>query len=306
MKTYIHSYATISRVDSFENGIVSGESITVHPETVHPNYREYITPALIRRMSPVVKMGVTAGLKCIQEYSGELGGIVVGTDLGCLRDTEKFLGTVVKHEGLAISPTAFIQSTHNTVAGQIALTIGNNGYNMTHSQQGISFECALLDAQLLSFETNLPTLVGACEENIPFLGEMANEFGLENTDLSEGASYFMISSEKREAKAAITAVQTGLHKEELANYLSDKSVDFVLYASQFDQLPDLQQSSFDFSEYCGNYGTNTAFGTQLAVELLEKPIQKLATIELTSVHRIAVLNLHRNKEVSCILVEREA
>lgn len=303
MKSYIHTYATISRVNSFEDGILQNESIEVHPETVHPSYKEYISPALIRRMSPVVKMGVTAGLKCL-EGQGEIGGVIVGTDLGCLRDTEKFLGTVVKHEGLAISPTAFIQSTHNTVAGQIALTIGNNGYNMTHSQQGISFECALMDAQLLTAETKLPVLVGACEEHIDFLSEMVTDFGAGELDLSEGASYFLISDQQGESNTAITDVQIGLSHKEITQLVDALQPDLVLTTSQTGDAIETSYPTIDFTSYCGVYGTNPAFGLQLAAEIIEKQPAQLNGKSLQVQNKIAVICNHRDSEMTCMVVER--
>jgi len=306
MKSYIHTYATISRVDSFENGILSGDAVEVHEETMHPNYKDYISPASIRRMSPVVKMGVTAGLKCLKDQ-GEIGGVVVGTALGCLKDTEKFLSTVVKHEGLAISPTAFIQSTHNTVAGQIALTIGNNGYNMTHSQQGISFECALLDGQLLSQETKLPVLVGACEENIDFLNEMAGELGAGNLDLAEGASYFLISSEKGSSNIAVMDVQTGLTEEETKAYLSKHQPDLVMVGAAFTEIIDTNSiPSIDYTQLSGLYGTNSAFGLQMAVEILEKKPDTIEGVSPESLKTIIVLNAQRGKGISVILVKEES
>jgi hypothetical protein len=302
MKSYIHKYATISRVDSFDQGILHGENIEVNPETVHPNYKDYISPALIRRMSPMVKMGVTAGLKCL-EGQGEIGGVIVGTDLGCLRDTEKFLGTVVKHEGLAISPTAFIQSTHNTVAGQIALTIGNNGYNMTHSQQGISFECALMDAQLLTAETKLPVLVGACEEHIDFLSEMATDFGADQLDLAEGASYFLLSDQQGASKIAITDVQISLSKE-VTQLINAVKPDLVLTTSLTDNAIETNYPAIDFTAYCGVYGTNPAFGLQLAAEILEKQPSQVNGKPLTGCNKIAIINNHRDKEMTWMVVER--
>ena len=47
-----------------------------------------------------------------------------------------------------LTPTSFIQSTHNTVGGQIALGLECKGYNFTYVHASISFESALLDAQL--------------------------------------------------------------------------------------------------------------------------------------------------------------
>jgi hypothetical protein len=246
---------------------------------------------------------VTAGLKCLQGQ-GAIGGVIVGTDLGCLRDTEKFLGTVVKHEGLAISPTAFIQSTHNTVAGQIALTIGNNGYNMTHSQQGISFECALMDAQLLAAETRLPVLVGACEEHIDFLSEMATDFGSGELDLSEGASYFLISDQQGESNTTITDVQIGLSKEEIVHLVNSLQPDLVLTTSLAGNTIETSCPTIDFTSYCGVYGTNSAFGLQLAIEIVEKKPAQVNGEPIAGSKKIAIINNHREKEMTYMVVER--
>ena len=47
-----------------------------------------------------------------------------------------------------LTPTSFIQSTHNTVGGQIALELQCKGYNFTYVHGSNSFESALLDAKL--------------------------------------------------------------------------------------------------------------------------------------------------------------
>ena len=68
------------------------------------------------------------------------------TGLGCLEDTEKFLSSIYTNEEKLLNPTPFIQSTHNTVAGAIALAIKCHGYNATYTHRGFSFESALEDA----------------------------------------------------------------------------------------------------------------------------------------------------------------
>ena len=49
--------------------------------------------------------------------------IITGTGLGCLEDTEKFLTAMVTNKEEFLTPTSFIQSTHNTVSAQIALLL---------------------------------------------------------------------------------------------------------------------------------------------------------------------------------------
>jgi 3-oxoacyl-(acyl-carrier-protein) synthase len=65
---------------------------------------------------------------------------------------------MIKNNEEFLTPTSFIQSTHNTVAGQIALLLKCHGYNFTFVHRGISFESALLDA---SMQMNLGELSNA-------------------------------------------------------------------------------------------------------------------------------------------------
>jgi 3-oxoacyl-(acyl-carrier-protein) synthase len=120
-----------------------------------PGYRDFIPADMIRRMGRIIKMGVAASKLCCRDAAasrnngtGELvpEAIITGTGMGCLEDTEKFLTTLIKNNEEFLTPTSFIQSTHNTVAGQIALLLKCHGYNFTYVHRGVSFESALIDA----------------------------------------------------------------------------------------------------------------------------------------------------------------
>src|SRR5690606_12093618 len=117
----------------------------------------------LRRMSVVMKFGVFAALKAHQLAGAPvLDGIITATSKGCVTDTAKFL--ISYHEN-AVSPTAFIQSTHNAIAGQIALLLQSNAYNFTYSQGDKSFEAAFLDAQMMIAEGAKYILCGSFDEN---------------------------------------------------------------------------------------------------------------------------------------------
>ena len=133
---------------------------------VEPDYKTFIDPKLIRRMSRIIKMGVAAAMKCLQEAAVKVpDAIVTGTAYGCLEDTGIFLSKMVEQREELLAPTAFIQSTHNTVGAQIALMLRCNGYNNVFVHRGFSVESALMDAMLLLAEeeaTNV--LVGGLDE----------------------------------------------------------------------------------------------------------------------------------------------
>ena len=100
-------------------------------------------------MSRIIKMGVRR-MECLKEAGVENpGAIITGTAYGCLADTESFLTKMVENKEELLTPTAFIQSTHNTVGAQIALMLKCHNYNNTFVHRGFSFENALLDAIII-------------------------------------------------------------------------------------------------------------------------------------------------------------
>jgi 3-oxoacyl-[acyl-carrier-protein] synthase II len=114
-----------------------------------PDHTAYIPPMQLRRMSKAVRMGIGASRIALSEAGLEKpDAISIGTALGCLQDTEVFLSKMADQDEQMLTPTAFIQSTHNTVSGQIALLAGCNGHNLTFVHRGHSFEHALMDARL--------------------------------------------------------------------------------------------------------------------------------------------------------------
>lgn len=131
--------------------------------------------------------------------------------MGCLQDTEVFLSKMIDQEEQMLTPTAFIQSTHNTVAGQIALLAGCHGHNLTYVQRGHSFEHALMNAQLyLNDHPDERMLVGGIDELIPASKHIMQRLGIySSTPLTaqeilnneadgsvagEGASFFVLST----------------------------------------------------------------------------------------------------------------
>lgn len=180
---------------------------------IEPDYKEFIDPKLIRRMSRIIRMGVAAAMECLKEANVKMpGAIVTGTAYGCLEDTNLFLGKMVEFNEELLTPTAFIQSTHNTIGAQIGLMLGCNNYNNAFVHRGFSFESALLDGMMLLKEKEAATvLVGAIDEIIDTSHTILSRFGLyrpgpvsnlqlyetgaKGTIAGEGASFFMLADE---------------------------------------------------------------------------------------------------------------
>lgn len=193
---------------------------------IEPDYKEFIDPKLIRRMSRIIRMGVAAAMECLKEADVKVpDAIVTGTAYGCMEDTASFLSKMVEFNEELLTPTAFIQSTHNTIGAQIGLMLQCNNYNNAYVHRGLSFESALLDGMMLLKEKEASTvLVGAIDEIINSSHTILNRMGLykqgpvSNLDLyktnskgtiaGEGSAFFMLASE---TSATDYAKLDGLH-----------------------------------------------------------------------------------------------
>lgn len=131
-----------------------------------PDYKQFIGPVQIRRMGRIVKMGISAAKMALADAGVENPhAIIVGTGLGCLEDTEKFLRIMLDDAEQTAAPTPFISSTHNSVAGAIALQLKCQGYNYTYVHKGFSFMSCLLDAKLqMDLHGAAHVLVGGIDE----------------------------------------------------------------------------------------------------------------------------------------------
>lgn len=162
------------------------------------DYKEIIAdPALRRRMSRIVKMGVACGLKCIEGLAPEsIDAIITATGFGCLADTEKFIESIVANNERLLNPTPFIQSTFNTIGGQIALLRGIHSYNVTYAHRGLSFESALIDAVMQVNEGKKNVLLGAIDEITASSADIQRRLGMTREyELGEGANFFVLNAD---------------------------------------------------------------------------------------------------------------
>lgn len=191
-----------------------------------PEYKNLIDVKLIRRMSRIIKMGVAAATECLQEAGVEKpDAIVTGTAYGCLEDTGVFISKMVEHQEELLTPTSFIQSTHNTIGAQIGLMLQCNNYNNAFVHRGFSFESALLDGMMLLNEQEAENvLVGAVDEITDISHTLLSRHGLyrrepassldlidkpaKGTIAGEGAAFFLLSATP---STTDYAVLEGLH-----------------------------------------------------------------------------------------------
>jgi len=230
MAIYIRSTACVSPQQTFgADGFL--DAPVVYNDTrlpaIQPDYIRFIDAKAIRRMSHVIKMGVAAAKECLALANMEMpGAIITGTALGCLEDTLTFMNRMIEMDEQMLPPTAFIQSTHNTVAAQVALMLKCHNYNNTFVHKGISFESALTDAIMLLKEQEAnDILVGGVEEMTDASYKVLSRLGLfkrwplSNFELfntptngtigGEGAAFFLFSDKpSADNLARFDAVET--------------------------------------------------------------------------------------------------
>lgn len=169
-KCYINGTGCVSAQKTFAAGfpeeVIVNDSENIL-EISLPDYKEYIAPAAGRRMAKGVKNGIVASAKAMTEAGIETpDAIITGTGMGCIIDSEKFLKAILDNKEEFLTPTSFIQSTHNTVGAQIALGLQCKAYNFTYVNGAVSFESALIDALLQIEEGEASTvLAGGVEEH---------------------------------------------------------------------------------------------------------------------------------------------
>ncbi len=161
-----------------------------------------------RRMSRVLKTAVSTAMECVGgiDALSSVDAIITATGWGCLADSEKFLKNMVEGQEQLLNPTPFIQSTFNTVGGQIALLGHNHCYNVTYVNRSHSFADALLDSALrLEDGDSEKVLLGAFDESIPSQHKIMSRMGLYRHHGDGEGSVFALLSKNPEGAAAKVA-----------------------------------------------------------------------------------------------------
>jgi len=294
-RVYIEKTACISLQDSFGGSFMHGNVRTTSPgreNCSEPDYSELIDIRQIRRMSRIVRMSVAAGKTVMSGASKPMpDGIIVGTAMGCMDDTDNFLTKLVEQKEEMLSPTSFIHSTHNTIASQIALQFKCYGYNSTYVHKSHSFEGALIDAMLLISENPEHLLVvGGADETIDHSYTIMERLGVAGNEIitGEGVAFFALSGNHENALCEIKSADTWTFNEsgEVIRGISDRikngelpAPSLVLAGINGDQVNDdlINQSIKNISgntpvipykKYCGEFGTASAFALWLASEII--------------------------------------
>lgn len=312
-RTYINGTGCVSAQKTMNTAFL--EEIIINEndnilELALPDYKDFIAPAAGRRMAKGVKNGIVASARAMKEAGVENpDAIITGTGMGCSIDSEKFLKALLDNKEEFLTPTSFIQSTHNTVGGQIALGLQCKAYNFTYVNGAVSFESSLIDAKMQIDEGEAATvLVGGVEESadatmklLQLSGAIKSKNELPYSILgsetngavfSEGAMFFVLEDKKSAttyAELIDISIYNILEKDEVEaklelflkhNNLTAQDIDAVVLGyngdTEFDgYYNELANGSFKdavqvyYKHLSGEFNTASAFGLWVASHIVK-------------------------------------
>lgn len=333
MNKYIKSIVCISPQDTFLKGLPQQvKEYSTMLQTVLPNMMDYFDPIELRRMNKVHRAGSICAVEALKNAGIQKpDAIILGSGLGSVMDTEKFLNNMILNKETLLTPTAFINSTHNTLTSQIALSTGCQGYNMVYVHKTISFELALADAILTIDENGTgEILVGGGDELTQQNYELKEHINawkkppcsnleiLDSTSKGsipgEGFAFTVISDNKENALAEIKDVRYIYAPESISemqafaqsvfqeNDISFDDVDAVLCGINGDVDNDKIYRDFCASVFsnstvayykhlCGEYDTASSFALWMAVQ----------AFQTGSLPEYSIIN-NKNRELNTILI----
>ena len=312
-KTYINGLGCISAQKTFdtvflEEAEFNGNDIILPLKA--PVYKDFIPPVAIRRMAKGVKNGIVASTLALKSAQLEIvDAIITGTGMGCIEDSEKFLKAILDNDEQFLTPTSFIQSTHNTVGGQIALGLQCKAYNLTYVNGSVSFESALFDAKMkIEEEEASSILVGGIDETGDYTMSLFKLAGfikkenqgpysvLESTTngvvFGEGATFFVLENEIKENTVAeildieiFNKLDASEVEDKIISFLASNDlklsdidavvlgyngdVDSDLYYKNLSNTTFVKTPQVYYKHLSGEYDTASAFGLWVGSKIIQ-------------------------------------
>ncbi len=135
---------------------------------------KYVKPLEARRMGKLMKASLLTAMQVLEDASLERpDAVITATAWGCVETSEKLLEQLAAEGEVLLKPTFFMQSTHNTLSGSIAVKTGCHGYNTTFTQGDDSLAWALKNARMLLESGRCGNVLVSCsDEATPLLRKL--------------------------------------------------------------------------------------------------------------------------------------
>jgi hypothetical protein len=312
-KVYINGLGSISAQKTFDTNFLEEAVVNENDNVLSievPIYKDFISPVAIRRMAKGVKNGIVASALAMKEAKAEnFDAIITGTGMGCIDDSDKFLKAILDNNEEFLTPTSFVQSTHNTVGAQIALGLQCKAYNFTYVNGSISFESALFDAKMKIDEGEASTiLIGGIDEMNEYTAKLFELAGfiksedkkpyklLESTSegvvYGEGATFFVLEDKKQDStyaevldieilnKLDVTEVESKLLNFIHSNSMQVEDIDVLILGYNGNIETEnyykvLSENAFKntaqayYKHLSGEYNTASAFGLWTGAKIIK-------------------------------------
>lgn len=203
--------------------------------SIDPSFRDYVSPIEARRMGKILKRALATTKEALKASGlDSIDAIITGTGYGCIENTEIFLDALSKEGEQMLSPTYFMQSTHNTISSLVAIQLKNHGYNVTYAHKSISFDSALQDAwmQMQLGKINSALVGGHDEMTETFYNilKKGGVMGLDEEMCGEAAVSVVLGTESKDSLCKILNFKM-LHKptiNTLKSVAADFQADYIL------------------------------------------------------------------------------
>lgn len=278
-----------------------------HMYAVEPDYTPWIDPEQSDKLPKLIRMCIAAANIALTEAKvRQPDGIITGSGLGCQRAVESLFSSDSAED--VVDP--FSRSQYEALGYQVAHFLKCNGYSQVFTQDGFSFESALLDAiTKLQIQSDQKFLVGGADEFTETSNLILSRMGLlrkkiastlhlfkplkPGTIQGEGACYFVLSANLH-ARSQAELVDMKMLYHNNAQRLQDfvevfirdngftpGEIDLVLTGKSGDKrtdprLDELCRKTFPsavvglYKHLCGEYPTASAFALWLAVRILKE------------------------------------
>ena len=155
--------------------------VEITSDTELDGIKKYFKPLEVRRMGKIMKSSLVSSLEALEKAGiDKPDAIITGTMYGCLENSQLLLESLKQDGEVMLKPTYFMQSTHNTIGGNIAIKTKCHGYNVTYTQCMESLDWAIRDAEMLIQEGKAKTvLVGCHDESTDLFNSLLQRAGIE-------------------------------------------------------------------------------------------------------------------------------
>jgi hypothetical protein len=173
---------------------------------------------------------------------------------------------------------------------------------MTHTQNGLSFEVALMDAILCADDGKKAVLVGAADEAIGFLKQLQPAIIQDERELTSGTTCCILSKEKKASNVGIVdclvRAETTDWQTDVADFLhrnGKKLTDIdAVFVSQPEDTKYVDRAVC-YVDYTGLYHSASAFAVHMAHDKLKQ----------TNLRTALVINRICGNQLGAILLQKD-